>query len=101
MMMSRGLKLVICILVFAYAICGPISVGYAATWTVGPTPDYDFQTIQNAVDAADPGDTIEVYPGDYDEDVVVFVDKENITLLSVDKHEVFSPPFHRLRYPRI
>lgn len=50
----------------------------AASLTVGPGEMYT--TIQEAVDAADPGDTIIVMPGEYTEDVVIT--KENITLRS-------------------
>jgi len=46
-------------------------------------PDADFSSIQAAVDAAAPGDTIEVCPGTYREQVTI--DKDNLTLVS-EKH---------------
>jgi len=49
-----------------------------ATTTVCPDGSCDHASIQAAVDAASPGDTIEVEAGTYDEDVTV--DTERITL---------------------
>lgn len=40
-------------------------------WTVGATDDSDHRTIQEAVNAANPGDTIEVAPGTYRESVTL------------------------------
>ncbi len=44
---------------------------------VSASGPFEFQTIQSAIDAASVGDTIEVGPGEYDEDVIV---NKNITL---------------------
>jgi nitrous oxidase accessory protein NosD len=54
-----------------------------AGWSEGDCEDYDwgetaFNTIQEAVDAASPGDTIIVHEGTYIENVIV--DKENLTI---------------------
>lgn len=45
----------------------------AATITVGPggAPDYDYATIQAAINAADPGNTIQVAAGTYTERLMV------------------------------
>lgn len=54
--------------------------------TVGPSGTYDgsstYPTIQNAIDSALPGDFITIYPGDYDEAVVIPDTKRDITLIS-------------------
>jgi len=51
------------------------------TWTVGPS-GCDFTTIQAAIDAAIPGDTINVGPGTYDGNLIVY--KEGLTIQSTD-----------------
>jgi len=48
-----------------------LSPALAATLVVGPS---DYRSIADAVDDADPGDTIEVTPGTYDETVTVEID---------------------------
>ena len=45
--------------------------GFAATHIVDASGDGDFSTLQAAVDAAMSGDTIEVAPGTYTENVSV------------------------------
>ena len=52
----------------------------AATWTVGGTSG-DFDTISEAVDAAEPGDTLSLYPGVYEESI--FLDKD-LTVMGTD-----------------
>ncbi|MAB81824.1 MAG: hypothetical protein CMJ24_10225 [Phycisphaerae bacterium] len=59
------------------AAFGMTTMSYAATWTVGPGAAYDFPLIQQAITAATPGDTIEVYPSTY---------FENLDLLGKDLH---------------
>src|SRR5688572_8378344 len=46
-------------------------------------PDAGFQSIQAAVDAAEPGDKIRVYPGTYQEQVTIPDNKDDIELLAV------------------
>ena len=53
-----------------------VSAGFSPIIRVVPT---DFSTIQDAVDAANPGDTILVRPGLYDENVSI--DTDNLTVL--------------------
>ena len=43
----------------------------AATWTVGAEPGMDYVTVQAAIDAAAPGDTVLVALGDYNESIVL------------------------------
>ena len=54
------------------------------TWTVDDNGPADFSTIQKAVDAAAPKDTISVFPGTYNETVVVY---KSITLLGKEKSQ--------------
>lgn len=67
----------------------PLAVAEAATLRVDPRGGGDHLTIQQAVNAAGPGDMILVAPGTYDEQVVV--DKE-VRILGVD------PSVCRVRY---
>jgi len=48
-------------------------------------PDADFTSIQAAVNAAAPGDRIEVCPGTYQEQVTIPIGKDNLKLVS-EKH---------------
>jgi hypothetical protein len=79
-----------------------IGVDAAALATIGPTvsttetdgdnllivddgadcPNFEYPTIQSAVNAADPGDRIKVCPGIYQEQVVIPAGKDGITLFS-------------------
>jgi parallel beta-helix repeat protein len=58
----------------------------------GQRRNADFDTIQEAVDAAAPGDTIRVFPGLYDEQVVFDATKDRIKLESVSKHRAVIAP---------
>lgn len=60
------------------------------TWSDGDSEDYvwgetAFSTINDAVSAANPGDTIVVHPGTYEEQVNV--NKENLTILASEDAE--------------
>ncbi|MEV6162595.1 right-handed parallel beta-helix repeat-containing protein [Streptomyces sp. NPDC052052] len=61
------------------------SASVASPRVVRPT-----QSIQNAVDAAKPGDTIVVLPGTYRENVLI--DKANLTLRGFGERTVIKPP---------
>jgi parallel beta-helix repeat protein len=54
------------------------------TLYVGGSGPGNYSTIQGAIDAATPGDTVFVYHGMYQEDVVI--DKDNIRLIGENKH---------------
>jgi hypothetical protein len=60
------------LMVAASFILIPAAPTFAATLQVGPGKPY--ATIQSAVEAASPGDTVKVYPGTYDEQV--FINKD-------------------------
>jgi len=53
------------------------------TWTVDDDGEANFQTIQEAINAASPNDTIYVYNGTYYEKVVI--NKNNLTLIGENK----------------
>lgn len=56
-------------------------------------PGAEYARIQAAVDAAKPGDTIEVCPGTYTEQVVIGHNKNGLTLVSKVEHAaVIKPP---------
>jgi len=54
------------------------------TWTVDDDGPADFQTIQEAVNAAKPGDTVFVYNGTYQEWNIV-LDKDDLSLIGENK----------------
>jgi len=62
-----------------------------ATWTVDDDGSAEFNTIQDAVDEASPGDTIIVHPGTYIENVIV---DKTLTIESVNGAEttIVQPP---------
>ncbi len=77
---------------------------YGATIRVAKTPPLDYSVLQDALDAAAPGDTIAVGPGRYDQfqlhDVIDgtfvqsigWVQTEGITLIGDDRETVFVGP---------
>jgi parallel beta-helix repeat protein/predicted outer membrane repeat protein len=66
---------------FILSILISSSVVFADEIHVGPDPDDDFATIQNAINAASTGDTIYVADGTYNENIL-FPRGKNITLIS-------------------
>ncbi|MHC1611145.1 MAG: hypothetical protein ACXQTW_06070 [Candidatus Methanospirareceae archaeon] len=71
----------------AFVVLGAFAgagVASATTWRVDDDlvqrPDANFTSIQDAVDAASPGDTIIVYPGTYTENVDV--NKDHLSIKS-------------------
>ncbi len=75
-------------------ICCVASGSFAATLTVKQDGSGDFQTVQAALDAAESGDTVEVYAGTYNEDIgighfnVPSLQKDNITFRAAEGEEV-------------
>jgi parallel beta-helix repeat protein len=63
----------------------------AATITVGPggPPTYDYATIQSAVTAAGPGDTINVAAGTYNENVVIPTGKDGLQIIGHSNADTF------------
>ena len=59
-----------------------ISPTSKSTITVDNEGDGDFTTIQAAIDSASSGDEIEVYSGEYQENVILYV--EGVTLTGID-----------------
>ena len=57
---------------------------WSRRWVVGSDPGADFTTIGQALSRAQPGDTVEVGPGEYSEPVVL---RGNVTLVSQPPHE--------------
>jgi len=61
-----------------------ITVASADTWTVDDSGDADFTIIQEAIDAAEAGDTIEVRSGTYSENVDIHI---QLLLIGLDTGE--------------
>jgi pectinesterase len=77
-MVPRRTRSVVLLVLVAVPLVVPGPVVTATTAsddvvTVGDGPDADVRTVQSAVDAASPGDTVRVRPGVYRESVVVDV----------------------------
>ncbi len=68
----------------------PVTTGNAATIIVDDDPGQDYTTIQSAVNNADDGDTIEIYPGDYYESVSISGNNLNIIGSGIDLTTVDS-----------
>lgn len=97
--------------VFAFAIAGAV---HAATITVRRDGTGDFTTIQPAVDAAAPGDTINIGPGEYTEyqiirpplwdseiDIFAYITTDNLTIIGAGLGEtVIGPPLENIAYQR-
>ena len=87
--MNKDIKYLVLGVCIAFVMLGAfagagVSVASAATWHVDDDladyPDANFTKIQDAVDAASPGDTIIVYPGTYTENVDM--NKDHLTIKS-------------------
>jgi len=69
----------------AYEVLYPTTIYVDDDNTMGPwlgTPEYPFQHIQDGINATSPGDTVFVFNGTYDENIIV---NTTITLLGEDK----------------
>ena len=75
-----GVRIIGHILAVCLCILLATSAAHAATLTV--SPNSEFQSIKKAITAAQPGDTIEVHPGIYNENLLI--DKQ-ITLIGIDR----------------
>lgn len=63
------------------------------TITVGPGPGFNFSTIQAAVNAANNGDIILVFPGTYPEQITIPAGKDNLTIISqTPQAAIITPP---------
>jgi len=74
-----------------------VAVPARATPTTRRVP-YDYSTIQAAVDAADPGDTIEVYGGIYQETVTIRPDDHDLKLKGEEQPIIMDKPGGSLLY---
>ncbi len=74
--MSRALRLVA-----AFTLTSLPAIASAATYTVGSGGTYDYTSIQDAIDGASSGNTINVYAGTYAE--AIDFDGKNLTVQSV------------------
>lgn len=85
---SLGMLVVVLMLL---ALAVPASAaGKGNTLRVGPGEDYDYDTIQKAVDAAKQGTKILVYPGVYEENVLIT--KNNLWILAQGEGVILDPP---------
>ena len=98
--MFRGLHLLALSLLVGPALAGG---AWARTWRVEKDGSADFTVIQDAVDAAAPGDTVLVGPGRYDDfqpvevvggivESVAYMTKNDITLRGTDRDAVIVGP---------
>lgn len=71
----------------ASAVAGSAFIGISGAQSTITVPG-DESTIEDAIDAANPGDTIEVEPGTYDEDQLVISDLDDLTLSGAGSGEV-------------
>jgi nitrous oxidase accessory protein NosD len=81
-MIGRSLAVVLFLLCASLAGMSLIPSARAATLYVGGSEPGNYTTIQAAVDAASPGDIVDVYKGTYYENVVV---DESISLVGEDR----------------
>ena len=85
MVKSRDLLTIVLVIILFLSIIliiHPINIAKAGEIiTVGSGASYNFTTIQDAIDYANPGDTINVYSGTYNENIVI--NNESLTLKGV------------------
>ena len=74
-----------------------VAVPVSATPTKRRVPD-DYSTIQAAIDAANPGDTIEVYNGTYQETVTIRSDDHDLKLKGEEHPIIMDEPGGSLLY---
>ena len=84
------LTFVILLAIFAFVGC--VS---AKTWYVDDDGGCDFMRIQDAIDAASPGDTIFVYNGTYKENIRI--NKDYLTLIGEDREGVIINQSNRYK----
>jgi hypothetical protein len=68
-MKGKVVSLTVIMIILASAFASNIQISKASTLEVGPGKAYS--TIQSAIGAASPGDTVLVYPGTYSEEVTI------------------------------
>ncbi|HEV3259557.1 MAG TPA: hypothetical protein VG013_22010, partial [Gemmataceae bacterium] len=67
---------------FCFVGAGPAAAKEFRVSNNGSCPNADYSTIQSAVTAAGPGDTVKVCPGTYTEQVTVSAGKDGLNLES-------------------